>query len=597
MTSVAKDYLRRDRRALEQALRDAGAVVHGPQCRCPFHDDSTPSASMYRNDKGVWRFRCHASVCGFRGDVFDVVARATGKPISEVLIEMTTNASAKPSSPDRTNLRIYPSIDALRAVAKGLAAAHVYTNPDGGAVELIVLRLIENGVKRFLQASPQGSGFVMMAPPKPWPIYERARVRDAQTVVVVEGEKCADVLNAILPDGYAATTSPAGAGNGKHADWSPLAGKQVVLWPDHDDPGRKHMHDVAVILNALDPPADVRLIDPDGLGLAEAGDDVVDYLECHGGETAESKWAAVEAALATAAPAGPSAGLHRRIEDIIAGRYAAVGLPWPILDKLTLALLPGTVTLLCGGPGSGKSFFLLQAALDWLARGVKFALYELEQEQEFWQTRVLAMLAGDARHTDPAWVKANPDAARAAFEEHLAVLNDVSRRLTVAGKRQLTHAELLDWIRTQAKAGCRVIAVDPVTAVRATKEPWAADQEFVMAATAIAAEYGSSLVLVTHPRIRPRSEDPLDELAGGAAYARFAQAVLWLKPHPGGKALTWRTGDGSSAGWVNCTVRIAKARNGRGGGLDVALQFDGAALRFDELGLVVGDGADPELLE
>jgi putative DNA primase/helicase len=74
--------------------------------------------------------------------------------------------------------------------------------------------------------------------PKPWPLYridELAR-RPEATVVVCEGEKATDAAQQLLPE-YVATTSPSGSKNARQADWSPLAGRRVLIWPDHDAPG------------------------------------------------------------------------------------------------------------------------------------------------------------------------------------------------------------------------------------------------------------------------------------------------------------------------------------------------------------------------
>jgi len=50
--------------------------------------------------------------------------------------------------------------------------------------------------------------------------------------------------------GYAGTTSMGGAGAAKLSDWAPLAGRNIVAWPDHDEPGRRYAHDVAASATA-----------------------------------------------------------------------------------------------------------------------------------------------------------------------------------------------------------------------------------------------------------------------------------------------------------------------------------------------------------
>ena len=74
-----------------------------------------------------------------------------------------------------------------------------------------------------------------MAPPDPRPLYNQMGMATTDTVVLVEGEKCAQTL---IDAGVVATTAMHGA----HApiektDWSPLTGKHVLIWPDRDKAG------------------------------------------------------------------------------------------------------------------------------------------------------------------------------------------------------------------------------------------------------------------------------------------------------------------------------------------------------------------------
>ena len=74
-----------------------------------------------------------------------------------------------------------------------------------------------------------------MAPPDPRPLYNQPGLIAASLVVLVEGEKCA---KALIDIGVAATTAMHGANAPvDETDWSPLAGKAVLIWPDKDKPG------------------------------------------------------------------------------------------------------------------------------------------------------------------------------------------------------------------------------------------------------------------------------------------------------------------------------------------------------------------------
>jgi 5S rRNA maturation endonuclease (ribonuclease M5) len=92
--------------------------------------------------------------------------------------------------------------------------------------------------------------------PDPRPLYHLPAVAKADTVVLVEGEKCADALMQL---GIVATTAMGGAATAlAKTDWSPLAGKTVIVWPDHDEAGAKYVN--AVIPKLLNIGAKVRRI-------------------------------------------------------------------------------------------------------------------------------------------------------------------------------------------------------------------------------------------------------------------------------------------------------------------------------------------------
>lgn len=82
--------------------------------------------------------------------------------------------------------------------------------------------------------------------PDPRPLYRlpELRKRPGAPVLVVEGEKTADTA-AILFPGHVAVTSPGGSKAAGKADWSALARRPVVIWPDNDTPGRSYAENVA----------------------------------------------------------------------------------------------------------------------------------------------------------------------------------------------------------------------------------------------------------------------------------------------------------------------------------------------------------------
>ena len=77
--------------------------------------------------------------------------------------------------------------------------------------------------------------------PEPRPLYNIPNILEADKVIWVEGEKCADALNEL---GYVATCTIGGAGmlsenTAYKFDFTPLSGKELILWPDNDEAGKK----------------------------------------------------------------------------------------------------------------------------------------------------------------------------------------------------------------------------------------------------------------------------------------------------------------------------------------------------------------------
>lgn len=97
--------------------------------------------------------------------------------------------------------------------------------------------------------------------PKPRPLYGLHRLSKATTarVLVVEGEKAADAaLTLGLP--HVVISWSGGAAAVETADWAPLAGRQVDLWPDNDAAGRNAIARLIPILRNLG--CDGRTINP-----------------------------------------------------------------------------------------------------------------------------------------------------------------------------------------------------------------------------------------------------------------------------------------------------------------------------------------------
>ena len=90
------------------------------------------------------------------------------------------------------------------------------------------------------------------AVPAPRPLYglDRLAALPDVPVIVCEGEKAADAAALVFPRSVV-VTSPSGARAAGQCDWTPLAGRRVLIWPDADESGAKYALEVARILHGL----------------------------------------------------------------------------------------------------------------------------------------------------------------------------------------------------------------------------------------------------------------------------------------------------------------------------------------------------------
>lgn len=559
---------------LVSELMFAGAKFKGNSCTCPFHPDRHASASVYE-ENGVWRFKCHTTDCGFGGDVFDVRAKVDRKPLATVLKRKEETPAVKPK-------RVFPTVDSIRqSVSKmgPVEAVYEYSNPDTKAVEVVQVRYAkEPGEKSFLVHHAVDGGFVLGAPPKPWPIYNRARIRNAPFVVVVEGEKCVHALHSV---GIVATTSMSGADNADKADWTPLAGKKVYLWRDFDDAGSAYVSTIAEILQKLTPAPEVWNFDPTGLGLDKGGD-VADYIA--DGATAED----IRMLLNDGSePLTPGSEFLARIQDIESGKWRSLDWPFNDLSRFAKSLFPGTITVLCGDPGTSKSFFLLQSMHTWHSAGHKVSLFELEEDRAFHLHRLFAIVSENWDVMDDGWCRTHPGEMRQIKNDFAPMVEDFAPRLSTAPLGEVRYAEVLEWMEAECKAGAEILGIDPITAVETGEGRHREDLSFIVKASKLLRKYGARLILITHPRsASSKGGKSMDDLAGGRAFSRNTQTVLWLHRHDPAKVFKIDRRVGVDCIECNRSIAIVKARNGRGHGFRIAyIQTHG--VKFAEQGVVM----------
>ena len=132
--------------------------------------------------------------------------------------------------------------------------------------------------KTFRQALWDGKRYVTGIPFENLPLYNLEAMLDAPDealIVVVEGEKTADAVNAAFrqsKNGETAVTWAGGTPAVGKTDWSPLAGRKAVVWPDNDAPGKKAAEQVVQHLQELGCPVREVQIKEDWKNTADAAD-------------------------------------------------------------------------------------------------------------------------------------------------------------------------------------------------------------------------------------------------------------------------------------------------------------------------------------
>lgn len=272
--------------AIEAATRHTPLkTANGWQTCCPAHDDTKPSLAVSVSNNGAVLMKCHAGctasdvVAAVGLSIADLFAPSTSTQFTTTPGKGTNRRHSSATRTDKTARSPHRSLPSLTAAVAELnrlhgphAAVWTYEDAHGYPVGIIVRWDRADGSKDIRPAARHGDGWRLEGMAKPYPLYRLPELAAAERVYVCEGEKAADAAWEL---GLIATTSPHGANSAASADWSPLAGKDIVVLPDNDAAGRKYAATVEACLAKQLPPATVRTILLPGLAEKQ---DIVDWI-------------------------------------------------------------------------------------------------------------------------------------------------------------------------------------------------------------------------------------------------------------------------------------------------------------------------------
>lgn len=194
----------------------------GHRALCPGHEDVNPSLSISEGNAGQALLHCHA------GCRKEAVLQAIGLHWKDLYPPEAQNGHHK-----RRSWEIRDADGVL------IAIHHRRETPDG---------------KRMWWRGPNGEKTLSEAGLKisDLPLYRSEHIQSWPNdvpVVVVEGELAGDALAAVYPATLATATGAESVPGA--AALEALRGCKVILWPDADEPGRKHMQRVATALQGV----------------------------------------------------------------------------------------------------------------------------------------------------------------------------------------------------------------------------------------------------------------------------------------------------------------------------------------------------------
>jgi hypothetical protein len=286
-------------------------------------------------------------------------------------------------SPQSENKSKQPSFATLKEAVgfivrklKMIPTRRDWYHDQNGKEHFVIVRFDGGGEKEFRPFHQNADGrWTIGDPPGKLPLFNLPKLlapdfnSTSEPVFLVEGEKCVCELEKL---GFPVTTSAHGAKGARITDWSPLAGRFVVILPDNDESGQTYEDTSASCLMQLSPRAMVKVARLPGL--PDKGD-IVDWLEARNGKPVEEiKTELLELVKHAEAAREPQKQGNSTAEE--KRFFTPKRISWEELEKqpdLSSSLLEnralerGQGGLLFGPSGCGKSTLGFQMCSCWSA--------------------------------------------------------------------------------------------------------------------------------------------------------------------------------------------------------------------------------------
>lgn len=524
----------------------AGPDGYAPKVRCPLHRDRTPSLSIQVHT-GAWHcFGCQehgSSIIDFEKALgrldFDG-ARANLARDFGILAEESP-PPRQPSSPaPRPPLHVvstaqasaipHEALTSMPGICPGLgkpSSTWCYRDATGAPV-FYVWRFDRPGQGKSYRPltwikDPQQPGigaWQFKDPPGLLPLYrlDQLAQRPTAPVLLCEGEKAADAANRLFPD-WVSTTTAHGSSAATKSDYSPLKGRLLRLWPDHDQPGAAYVQEVA------------RLAQEAGSARVEVLDLASLTMDPTTGKPRPlpEKWDAADAEREGCDPStlAKQARWVPWLTDSPTGpKSSALSVNLIRADQLRLTpvtwlwngwLASGKLHLLAGSPGTGKTT---------LAMGICAALTSGGRWPDGTRARAadVAIWSGEDDPGDtliPRLLASGADLRRVHF------IHGCSDQ---EGRRSFDPAHDVDLLAdafTGLPSPPALLVVDPiVSAVSGDSHQGSVVRRSLQPLVDMASIHRCAILGVTHFSKNTQGRDPTERVTGSLAFGALARVVL-----------------------------------------------------------------------
>lgn len=488
------------------------------KCRCPFHDEETPSFIFNKKTNQAHCF----GTCGRSWDIIDVFI-STGMTYVEAvqkLFELTdTNFAFGEHHIQTKHQYKYPHEEplgdksavyrylSLRGISQKTADyLDIRQDPHGN---LVFNYYDENDVLTMVKYRP--SRKIAKGEVKNWCqkdadtfplLYNMNRVNVSEPLVICEGElDCAALVEAGITN---AVSIPLGSQNQHwiehNWDWLEQF-DSVVLCGDNDDPGRKMIKEITPRLGSwrvkiVDLPAEYTF--PSN-GKTISVKDANEVLYLFGKETLRN------AVLNAKETMVPSVIDFADVEDVNLNEIDGIQFGIKELDESLLKLFYGTFNVISGKPASGKTSFLYQLIANSMEDGVNCWVYSREMSAWLSKNWFNHIIAG------PQNIVKGIDAKSGA--DYYYVPDNIKRQIADAYRGQLMlyrddypndmDSVLKAMVDSRCKYGCRVFLIDNLMTVDLGGNDENTNErqtKFANELIHFATKYNACVILVAHPR-------------------------------------------------------------------------------------------------